>query len=148
MQNPFITTNSQFKRDPAIVGNDIYMSPQEDLAVNNGDLYLITNVDSIQSTLLRRIYTSRLDYERVLRTPEGLYVADSDYGNNSFQYLSALNNPINQNNIINEITRIFDTENRVSLNRIDFQEAENNEVKIIVEYIILSNNELAILTLN
>lgn len=148
MQNPFINTNSQYKRDPAIIGNDIYMTPQEDLAVNNGDLFLITNVDSIQSALLRRIYTSKLDYERLLRTTEGLYVADSEYGNNSFQYLSAMNNSTNRDIIINEITRIFDSENRVQLKTINFQEGQNNEVRITVEYVILSNSELATLTLN
>lgn len=130
-----------YNRNNDAIGNDLFITDDLDLNVSNGDLALITNVESIRQSLLRRIYTSVQQYEIILNTANGLDLVGSEYGNNTFQYLSSVNNPLHQNSILQELERIFETEPRVSLTESYFQ-AKGNTVFLHLTYIILSNQEL------
>lgn len=133
-----------YSRDPKLIGNDIYISEiEKDFAVNKGDLALITNVESIQTAIVRRINTAKLQYERYFKTVEGLIVVDSDYGNDAFNYLSSLNNSINREFVFEELQRIFNDESRIELQSIVFNETNVNKIDITITYLILSNNQLS-----
>ena len=137
-----------YSRDPGLIGNDIYIDEiEKDFAVNKGDLALITNVESIQTAIIRRINTSRLQYERYFKTVEGLIVVDSEYGNDAFNYLSALNNSINREFVFEELERILNDERRIQLQDIIFNETNANKIDITITYVILSNNQLGKLTI-
>jgi hypothetical protein len=137
-----------YSRDPKIVGNDIDLLSGEDIKLtNSGDIQLITNVESISKAIIRRLYTSKLDYERLLKTTDGLIISGESFGNDAFSYLSSLNNSLNRDYIIQEIERIFRDENRVDLQSIEFLESNSDSVEIEVKYIILSNNRLATLVI-
>lgn len=137
-----------YSRDPKLIGNDIYISEiEKDFAVNKGDLALITNVESIQIALIRRINTARLQYERYFKTVEGLIVVDSEYGNDAFNYLSSLNNSVNREFVFEELQRIINDESRIELRDIQFNETNINKIDITITYVILSNNQLSKLVL-
>ena len=137
-----------YSRDPGLIGNYIYIDEiEKDFAVNKGDLALITNVESIQTAIIRRINTSRLQYERYFKTVEGLIVVDSEYGNDAFNYLSALNNSINREFVFEELERILNDERRIQLQDIIFNETNANKINITITYVILSNNQLGKLTI-
>lgn len=144
---PYVPQPNQYSRDPNLIGNDIALIPGEDIALDNGDIKLITNVDSIYAGILRRLYTSKLDYERLFKTVDGLIITGATYGNNSFNYLSSLNNSINRNYVIDEIKRIIEDEPRIALDNIEFTDTTANAIQIEVTYRILSNNQLANLIL-
>jgi hypothetical protein len=137
-----------YSRDPKLIGNDITLIPGDDIQVNNfGDIQLITNVDSIYKSIVRRIYTSKLDYERLFKTPDGLIITGELYGNDAFNYLSALNNDLNREYVRNEIERVVKDDPRIQLESIEILESTNNTIQIEVKYTILSNDRLATLVL-
>ena len=79
----YVTQPEYYNRDPKLIGNDINLIDGQDIQINNyGDIQLITNVDSIYKSIIRRLYTSKLDYERLLRTTNGLIINGELYGNN------------------------------------------------------------------
>lgn len=132
-----------YSRDPKLIGNDIYINEiEKDFAVNKGDLALITNVESIQTAIIRRINTSKLQYERYFKTVEGLIVLDSEYGNDAFNYLSSLNNSINREFVFEELQRILKDEQRIELQSIVFNQTNANKIDITITYLILSNSQL------
>lgn len=135
-----------YSRNPALIGNDINLTEGEDITVKNGDIQTITNVQSIYKSINRRLYTTKLDYQRLIKTIDGIVVTGSDFGNDAFNYLSALNNSFNRDFVSDEIRRIFETEARIKLQSIDFEDnGTGNKIQIRVVYTILSNNNLATL---
>lgn len=141
------STQDFYNRDPKLIGNDMDLVEGEDIEVNNGDIKLITGVESIYKSLRRRLYTSKLGFERLLKTTEGLIIVNPEYGNDAFSYLSSLNNDINKDYVLNEIDRIFNDEPRIKLLSATLQESSNNSIQIEVRYLILSNEKLATLVI-
>ncbi|EKQ70408.1 hypothetical protein OsccyDRAFT_0695 [Leptolyngbyaceae cyanobacterium JSC-12] len=137
-----------FERSVELTGTDLAIKAKEDLVTQQGDAATISGVDLIVESLLRRLNTPTNGYRRWVRTPDGMEVVDSSYGNRAFDYLSSPTTPAT----IAEIERAFketvEAEPQVELVSIKVKQAANfTDIDVVINYRILSEQELRALSI-
>lgn len=146
--NEIYRKHSAFDRPRELTGTDLVLQNQEDFVLSGfGDFTTLTGADLVTQSLLRRLQTPSSGYRRLIRSAEGLQVADPDYGNGAYDYLSASATPATLLEIENALKACVLKEPRVELIDVRVLQDLTSPTNITAEvrYRILSETELRVL---
>lgn len=132
-----------YRRDPAFIGNDIFIEPLGDITTNStGDLETITGVESIVHSLLRRVTTPIDGFSRWIRTANGLTAIDDDYGNGAYSFLSTPLISSSPDAIEQAIYVAAEAEQRIRIVKVVTESNYRDSVRVQLDYRIIGNNDL------
>lgn len=133
--------NREGSVDPKATGWDLVLSEEGDLKQGRGgDLYLSGGVESIVSSVIRRIKTPRGIYEKWLPHPEGWVPSGVGYGSRLAFYQSQSN--IDTLNLEDEIKQVLDKETRITVFSVQVIKQVSDFLEIKIRYRIKGESEI------
>lgn len=104
--------------DEPWLGSDIaidYKQEEFDLETSGGDLALNTGVQSIITSLMRRLSTGTGGYERYYRVPTGIRLVDSNLENKTYSKISSLKSDALVSEIVNYLQTASAADGRIQI---------------------------------
>lgn len=135
---------SEYQRSTASTNTDLFLELQNDLSVSNsGDLSTLTGVDLITQSLIRRLHTPSNGFRRWVRSPSGVTLVDTTYGNRTYDYLSS---PVT-NSLLTEVEKAtvecLSSDSRIEVLDVKAVQADyTNAINIRATYRILGEEDL------
>lgn len=142
-------SHPSYNRSSEVTGTDVLLKANDDFLLTAfGDFQTITGADLVTQALLRRLHTPTNGYKRLVQTANGLEIIDGNYGNATYEYLSAASTPMNVAAVEAALKEAIAAEKRVEL--IDIKVAQDSSFTLIraqIRYRILGETELRSLQL-
>jgi len=135
------TQNREGSLDPQATGWDLVLSEEGDLKQGRGgDLYISAGVESIVSSVIRRIKTPKGIYEKWLPHPKQWEASGVNYGSRLAFYRSQVK--IDTLNLEDEIKRVLRGETRINVLSVQASKQVSDYIEIKIRYQIKGESKI------